>query len=60
VNRLPVSSAEVAAAWATMAGCWRCSGQVTAVVTGSDVTCEIAPISDQTNPLWPCSSSQGW
>jgi len=31
-------AADVAAAWATMAGCWRTVGQVTAVVTGSEVT----------------------
>ena len=48
VNLPPVSSAEVAAAWATMAGCCRSSGQVTAVVTGRDVTCDIAPITDHT------------
>ena len=35
-------------------------GQVTAVVIGSDVTCESAPITDQTNGLWPCSSFHGW
>ncbi len=60
VNLLPVSSAEVAAACATIAGCWRTSGQVTAVVTGSDVAWDTAPITDHTNPLCPCSSSQGW
>ena len=60
MNRPPVSSADVAAAWATTAGCRRISGQVTAVVMGSEVTWEIAPISDQTNPLSPCSSSHGW
>ena len=60
MNRPLVSSAEVAAAWAMMAGCSRISGQVTAVVMGSDVTWERAPMSDQTNPASPCSSSHGW
>ena len=60
VNRPSVSKAEVAAAWAMTAGWIRTSGQVTAVVTGSEVAAEIAPITDQTNPLSPCSSSQGW
>jgi hypothetical protein len=43
-----------------MAGCVRLSGQVTAVVTGSEQACEIAPIIDQTNPLLRCASSHGW
>ena len=60
VNRPPVSSAEVAAAWATIAGGVRSSGQVTAVVIGSEVAWERAPITDQTKPLSPCSSSHGW
>ena len=60
VNRPSVSSVEVAAAWATMAGCIRLSGHVTAVVTGSAQVCEMAPIMDQTKPLSPCSSSHGW
>ena len=38
----------------------RVVGQVTAVVTGRSHTCEIAPIIDQTNGLWPCSSFHGW
>src|ERR1022692_2309660 len=42
------------------AGCTRPSGHVTAVVTGNDVACEIAPMTDQTKPLSPCSSSHGW
>src|ERR1700683_3954839 len=54
----PVSSDEVTVACATIAGCRRSSGLVTAVVMGSEVTCEIAPIIDHTNPLCPCSSSQ--
>ena len=50
----------VAAAWATIAGWIRTVGQVTAVVTGRSVTCEIAPMTDHTNGLWPCSSFHGW
>ena len=38
----------------------RTVGQVTAVVTGSEQTWLIAPIIDQTNGLWPCSSFHGW
>ena len=60
VNLPSVSSADVAAAWATTTGCWRTSGHVTAVVMGNDVAWETAPITDHTNGLWPCSSSQGW
>ena len=52
--------AEVAAAWAMIAGWVRTVGQVTAVVTGSEQACEMAPITDQTNGLWPCSSFHGW
>ena len=33
---------------------------VTAVVTGSEQACERAPITPQTNGLWPCSSFHGW
>lgn len=50
----------VAAACAMIAGCIRMVGQVTAVLTGSDVASESAPITDHTNGLWPCSSFQGW
>ena len=50
----------MAAAWAMIAGCVRTVGQVTAVVTGKEQTCETAPISDHTNGLWPCSSFHGW
>ena len=53
-------TAEVAAACATIAGCVRTIGQVTAVVTGSSVTWLIAPITDHTNGLCPCSSFHGW
>ncbi len=60
VNRPCVITAEVAAAWAITAGWMRTVGQVTAVVTGSEQTWETAPITDQTNGLWPCSSFQGW
>jgi hypothetical protein len=35
-------------------------GQVTAVSIGRLVTCESAPITDQTKLELPCSSSQGW
>jgi hypothetical protein len=56
----PSRHAEVAAAWATTAGCMRTVGQVTAVVTGRSQTCEIAPITDHTNGLCPCSEFHGW
>jgi len=59
-NRPSSSTAEVAAACATMTGWMRVVGQVTAVVTGSELTWPIAPIIDHTNGLWPCSSFQGW
>ena len=42
---------EVAAACAMIAGWIRTVGQVTAVLIGSEVTCESAPITDQTNGL---------
>ena len=54
------STALVAAACAMIAGWIRMVGQVTAVVTGSEHTCAMAPIIDQTNGLWPCSSFHGW
>jgi hypothetical protein len=38
----------------------RTVGQVTAVVTGSLVACDSAPMTDQTKALWPCSSFHGW
>ena len=50
----------VAAAWAMIAGWVRTVGQVTPVVTGSAVASASAPIIDQTNGLWPCSSFHGW
>ena len=50
----------VAAAWATIAGWIRVVGQVTPVVTRMSVASDSAPITDQTNGLWPCSSIQGW
>ena len=59
-NRPPSIRADVAAAWAMIAGWVRTVGQVTAVVTGSEQTWEIAPITDHTKGLWPCSSFHGW
>ena len=54
------NTADVAAAWAMIAGWIRSVGQVTAVVTFIEsVAWAIAPITDQTNGLWPCSSFQG-
>jgi hypothetical protein len=54
-------TADVAAAWAITAGWMRIVGQVTPVVTCMPGTaCPSAPIIDQTNALWPCSSFQGW
>src|SRR5688500_1115173 len=43
-----------------MAGWMRTVGHVTAVVMGSEHASESAPITDQTNGLWPCSSFHGW
>ena len=60
VKRPPVSTAQVAAACAMIAGWMRTVGQVTAVVIGSEHTCETAPITDQTKPLWPWASFHGW
>ena len=60
VKRPSRSTAEVAVAWARIAGWIRIDGHVTAVVIGSRVTCDKAPIIDQTNALWPCSSFHGW
>src|SRR6185436_18985823 len=58
---LPSSStALVAAACATMAGLSRVVGQVTAVVTGSLQTWEMAPIIDQTKGLCPWVLFHGW
>ena len=54
-------TAEVAAAWAITAGWILTVGQVTAVLTFiPGVARAIAPITDQTNGLWPCSSFHGW
>jgi hypothetical protein len=53
-------TAEVAAAWAIIAGWMRKVGQVTPVVTGSVVAWERSPITDQTNALCPCSPVHGW
>ena len=53
-------SALVAAAWATIAGCVRIVGQVTAVVTGRSQTWLTAPITLHTNGLLPCSLFHGW
>jgi len=60
-NRPSSSTAEVAAAWAMTAGWMRTVGQVTPVVTCMPgVAAASAPITDQTNGLWPCSSIHGW
>jgi len=50
----------VAAAWAMIAGWMRTVGQVTAVVTGSEVAWAMAPMTAQTKGDSPCSSFQGW
>lgn len=42
-----------------IAGCIRTVAHVTAVLTGSDVTSDSAPITPHTNGLWPCSSFHG-
>jgi hypothetical protein len=54
-------TADVAAAWAITAGWMRIVGHVTPVVTCMPGTAwASAPIIDQTNALWPCSSFHGW
>ncbi|MDH6624590.1 hypothetical protein M2271_002394 [Streptomyces sp. LBL] len=50
----------VSATCATTAGWIRTVGQVTAVSIGRDTASDRAPITDQTNGLWPCSSFHGW
>ena len=56
-----MSVAVVAAAWATMPGCVRTVGHVTAVIQRiSLVACATAPSTDQTNGLSPCASVHGW
>jgi hypothetical protein len=70
VERLAAAHAEIEAATVQDAaggrrlgddrGVIRTVGQVTPVVTGNDVACASAPITDQTKPLWPCSSFHGW
>lgn len=59
-NRPSSCTAAVAAAWAMIAGWMRMVGQVTAVDTGSEVASDSAPITLQTNELWPCASFHGW
>ena len=61
VKRPSSSTADVAAAWAMIAGWIRTVGHVTAVVTCMPGTAVAsAPITDQTNGLSPCSSFHGW
>lgn len=61
VNRpSPSSTADVAAACATIAGWVRTVGQVTAVVTGRSHTWATAPIIDQTKGDCPCAMVHGW
>jgi len=43
-----------------MAGCVRIVGQVTPVVTGSEVAWERPPITDHTKGELPCSEVHGW
>ena len=44
-----------------IAGWIRIVGHVTPVPRRiRSVACEIPPITDQTNGLWPCASVQGW
>jgi hypothetical protein len=56
----PSITAEVAAAWAMMAGCIRIVGQVTPVVTGREVARDRPPITDHTKGELPCSEFHGW
>ena len=60
-KRPGASVAQVAAAWATIAGWTRIVGQVTPVpIRNRSVACRIAPTVVQTNGLWPCASTHGW
>lgn len=59
-KRPPVITAQVAAACATTAGWIRTVGHVTAVSMGRETASESAPITDQTNGLWPWESFHGW
>ena len=59
-NRPSSWTAAVAAACAMIAGWIRKVGHVTAVVTGSEVASDSAPITPQTKGLCPCSSFHGW
>jgi len=60
-KRPGIIAATVAAAWATIAGWIRISGQVTPVpIRIVSVACAIPPSVDQTNGLWPCSLTHGW
>ena len=60
MNRPSSISAQVPAACATTAGWTRTVGQVTAVVTCRSHTWLIAPMTDQTSGLLPCSLFHGW
>src|SRR5215213_10796546 len=51
---------DVAAAWAMIAGWMRTVGQVTPVVTGSEVAWDSPPITLHTNGELPCSWFHGW
>ncbi len=56
-----MSAADVAAAWATMAGCVRISGHVTPVPSRMrSVVAPMPPTTLQTNGLCPWASPQGW
>ena len=60
-NRPSIIDAAVADAWAMIAGWIRIVGHVTPVPSRiRSVACEIPPITDQTNGLWPCESVHGW
>jgi hypothetical protein len=59
-KRPGIIAADVAAAWAMIAGCVRMRGHVTAVPTRSSVVAAISPIADQTKGLCSCRSTQGW
>ena len=60
-NRPPGSRfADVAAAWARIAGWMRTVGHVTAVVTVRSVVAAMPPMTDQTNGECPCRSIHGW
>jgi hypothetical protein len=60
-NRPGIMAADVAAAWARIAGWIRMIGQVTPMPRRSrSVVAAMAPTTFQTKGLWPCALIHGW